>query len=101
MLEIIRTNNGTIKGVCEWYLVNIKGEYDITGDMVWVNEVEVAPDYRHEGLMFEFAKMIIERCPQAKFAYFYRQRKYPNRKIRIYHKARWLKLLQGRHHVTV
>jgi hypothetical protein len=95
MLEIIHGDNGEIKAVCEWYLVNALGEYDPSGDMIWVNECNIAPQYRGNGILKTFAKTIMEKCPQAKFGYFHRQIKYPDRGIRIYHKARWLKLLNG------
>ena len=95
MLEILKTDDGTIKAVCEWYLVNEKGGYDTAGDMVWVNEVEISPQYRNNGILKYFAKIIMIKCPQAKFAYFHRRKKYPERGIRVYHKMRWLKLTGG------
>lgn len=96
MLEIIKTNNGEIKACLEWNLVNEKGEFDQKGQFVWVGEVEIAPQYRGNGILKEFARIIMIKCPQAKFGYFWRQGKYPNREIRIYHKMRWLKLLGGK-----
>ena len=96
MLEIIKDEQGNIKACLEWYLVNSLGQYDKNGDMVWVNECEISPQYRNNGIIKSFAKIIMEKCPQVKFGYFHRLRKYPERGIRIYHKARWLKLLKGK-----
>lgn len=101
MLEILRTDDGSIKGVCEYYVVDEAGNFQANGEFVWVAELEIAPQFRHEGLIKEFIKRIIDKVPQAKFGYFWRQKKYPQEKysvrkhIRIYHKARWLKLLGG------
>lgn len=99
MLEILRTSDGTIKAVCEYYVVDVNGFFDAKGLFIWVNELEIAPPFRREGLLKEFIKIIIEKEPQAQFGYFLRYKKYsetdfPLRKhLRIYHKARWLKLL--------
>ena len=95
MLEVLRDDKNNIKACCEWYLVNINGEYDPKGDMVWVNEVEVSKDFKGYKLFQEFARIIMTKCPQAMFAYFWRKTKYPNRKPKIYHKVQWLKLIGG------
>jgi hypothetical protein len=96
MLELIKDEQGNIKACLEWYLVNDKGEFDQQGEFVWVNEVEISPQYRRNGILKEFARIIIKKAPTAKFGYFWRQEKYPNRDMRIYHKVRWLKLLKER-----
>ena len=93
MLEILRTDRNEIKAVCEWSLVDINGNFSQKGEFVWVSEVEIAPQYRGNGILKSFARIIMGKCPQAKFGYFWRQSKYPGRKPRIYHKARWLKLI--------
>ena len=93
MLEIIHDENGELKAVCEWYLVDGQGNFDNNGEFVWINECEISPQCRNNGILKDFAKTIMEKCPQAKFGYFWRKIKYPNRGIRIYHQARWLKLL--------
>ena len=95
MLEVIRNHNGNIKGCCEWYLVNERGEFDNQGEFIWINECEISRKYRNNGLLKEFARIIMRKCPQAKFGYFWRKVKYPDRKPRIYHRARWLKLTGG------
>jgi hypothetical protein len=95
MLEILHAYDNNIKAVCEWYQVNVNGEFDRNGEFVWVNQVEVSPYFRNENVLKEFIKIIIDKCPKAKFGYFWRKDKYPNRKPRIYHKAQWLKLIGG------
>lgn len=95
MLEIIKDTQGNIQAVCEWYLVDENGNFDQKGEFVWINEVEISPQYRNNGILKYFTKTIIEKASTAKFGYFWRQKKYPDRKPRIYHKVRWLKLLKG------
>ena len=95
MIIILRTEDGTIKAVCEYYLVDKSGNFDSKGEYAWVNEVEIAPKFRGNGILKTFTKKIIEDNPTARFGYFWRRRKYPERGIRIYHKSRWLRLLKG------
>jgi hypothetical protein len=95
MIEILRTEKGEIKAVCEYYLVDGKGNFDNQGEFVWVNECEISPQYRNNGILKYFAKTIIEKNPTAKFGYFHRLKKYPERGIRLYHKVRWLKFIKS------
>jgi hypothetical protein len=95
MIEILHTDKGEIKAVCEYYIVDEKGNFDSKGEFVWINEVEISPSFRGNGILKTFAKNIMEREPQAKFGYFWRQYKYPNRRPRIYHRVQWLKLIGG------
>ena len=96
MLEVLRTKDGEIKAVCEWYLVNINGEYDKDGIYCWINECEVSKQFENAGCLREFIKIITSNWPQLQFGYFWRKRKYPNREPRIYSRSRWLKLLGGK-----
>jgi len=95
MLEIIKGDNGELKAVCEYYIVDADGHFDNFGEFVWVNDVYIDPRYRNNGILKSFAKTIMDRVPHATFGYFWRQGKYPGRKFRMYHKARWIKLLGG------
>lgn len=93
MIEILRTDIGEIKAVCEYYIVDQEGNFDRNGEFIWANECEISPKFRGNGILKTFAKNIMLKVPQAKFCYFHRRRKYPNKGIRIYHKYRWLKLI--------
>jgi hypothetical protein len=95
VIEILRTDDGTIKAVCEYYIVDNNGNFAPKGEYAWINECEIAPQFRGNGILKNFAKIIMEKNPQARFGYFWRQRKYPERTPRIYHKSRWLKLING------
>ena len=96
MIEIKTNSDGTLKAVCEWYLVDSRGNYSSHGDYVWVNEVYINPEFRSNGMLKEFVKDIIAKAPTAKYGYFWRQKKYKGRKPRIYSKERWLKLIGGK-----
>ena len=95
MLEVIKTEQGEIKAVCEYYIVDGSGNYDTQGEFVWINEVDISSQYRNNGLLKEFVRAIIKKVPStARFGYFWRQGKYPNRKMRIWHKEKWLRLIK-------
>ncbi len=102
MIEILKDENDNIKAVCEYYIVDIEGHFDKDGEFVWVNEVYINPQYRNSGILQKFFGILINKCPQAKFGYFWRQNKYPDEKfpnrksIRIYTKQQLLKLIGGK-----
>lgn len=93
MLEIIRDDKKNIIACCEWYLVDGKGNLDDKGSHVWVNEIEINPDQRGNGLLKRFVKIITDKAPQSEYGYFQR-RKYKDR-IRMYSKKKWLNLTGG------
>ena len=95
MIELLKTDTGEIKAVCEYYIVDEKGNFDRQGEFAWINECEIAPQYRGNGILKSFAKTIMEKYPQLKFGYFHRRKKYPDRGVRLYHKYMWLKLTGG------
>ena len=96
MLEIIKDKDNNIQAVLEWYLVNGEGNYDPSGKFIWINELETSATVNGDGfgIIKQFVKTIIHKCPQAEWGYFKREKKYPARKFRIYHKNRWLKLIR-------
>lgn len=89
MLEIIRDDDGNIKSVCEWSLVNEKGQIDDNGEYVWIHEAEISVNHRNNGSLAKFIKIITDRVPWAKYGYFSR-RKYNDRK-KLYTKEQWLR----------
>lgn len=95
MIEIIHSEIGEIKAVLEFYLVDRNGNFLADGSYCWINETYVAPKYRNNGCMRELIRRIIPRVPTAKFGYFGRYKKYPNRPPRIYTREQWLKLSKG------
>lgn len=95
MLEILRTDDGQIKAVCEYYIVDSKGNFDGKGKYIWIEECEVSQAYRGNGNLKTFIKLITDKHPEFEYGYFWRQRKYPGRPPRIYSKRQWLKLIGG------
>jgi hypothetical protein len=82
MIEIIREDDGIIRGVIEYYIVDINGVLDDKGEYAWVLECEIAPQYRGNGCLKKLMTKIVIRYPQLKFGYFKRN-KYDDR-IRLY-----------------
>lgn len=90
MLELIKDDQGNIHAVCEYYVVDKDGHMKDDGEFIWVNEVEVAPQYRNNGNLRSFVSKIVAMYPQAKYGYFSR-RKY-NDRVRMYSKEQWLNI---------
>ena len=95
MLELIKDDQGNIHAVCEYYVVDKDGHMKDDGEYIWISEVEVAPQYRNNGCLRKFVKIICEKYPNAKAGYFHRLKKYPNRRPRIYTRKQWESLTGG------
>lgn len=94
MLEIIRDEQGNIKGVIEYYIVNSDGTMNDKGEYCWVNECEISPQYRNNGGIKKFISAIIIKYPQLKFGYFKRH-KYDDR-VKMFSRNQWLRRLNRR-----
>ncbi len=92
MIEIVHTDIGEIKAVCEYYVVNEDGSMNDKGLYAWIVEAEVSPQYRNNGCLGKFVELITKRYPQLQFGYFKRL-KYKGR-IKMYSKRRWLSLIK-------
>ncbi len=88
MLEIIKDEQGNIKGVIEYYIVDKDGHMDDKGSYAWVVECEIAPQYRGNGCLRKLMTKIAIRYPQLKFGY-YKRNKY-NDRLKMYSKNRLL-----------
>lgn len=95
MLETIRDDKGEIRAVCEWYIVDSQGHFDVSGEYVWVEQFEFSNSVNGDGHGYikEFIGRIINLVPHCKFGYF-RRNKYKGR-VRLYTKSRWLKFVNG------
>jgi len=89
MIEIIRDEQGNIHGVIEYYIVNPDGSMNDTGDTIWINECEIAPQYQNNGCIKKFISILINKFPNVKAGYFHRLGKYPNRLPRLYTRKQW------------
>lgn len=94
MIDILYKDNGDIKAVCEWWMVNREGKFDPSGDIVWIEDLEVSKSERGNGSIGKFVKIITDKVPNAKYGYFFRQRKYPNRPQHTYSKEMWLRRIK-------
>lgn len=93
MLETILDESGNLKACIEWLTYNSNGTLDDLGEGVFIGELYINPNFRGNGVLKQFIKIIISKCPQAKGCFFYRETKYPGRGYRYYTKERWLKLI--------
>lgn len=84
MIECIRDDKGNITAVCEWLLFNTEGRIDEKGETIFIGELEINPEHRHNGCIQHFIRRGIELNPQAKRIFWFRERKYPGRGYRIY-----------------
>ena len=100
MLELLKTNTGEIKACLEWFVVNSQGHLDDKGEYVCIFDMEISPQYRSNGLLKEFFRIILPKVPQAKYGYFERrQRKYKDGRdklprLKLYSRNEWFKLLK-------
>ena len=95
MLEVIKDEQGNIKACLEFYVVDANGNYDVNGEFVWINEVCISHQYKNNGLLKELTRNVLAKVPpSAKFGYFWRQDKYPNRKMKIWHKKQWERIIK-------
>ncbi len=103
MLEIIKTSEGEIKAVCEYYVVDINGNMDDKGLYCWVNDSYVSKSAQNNGILKSFVRIVIDKYPQLQFCYFWRE-KYKDKnnkwRLRLYTKRSWLKLLGGTNGTT-
>jgi len=95
MIATYKDDKGNIQAVAEWWLVNIDGTFNDKGDYVWISELENNKDYRHKGLIKYFIKKICDATPNAKYGYFWRKKKYPNKRQKMYSRKSWLKIAEA------
>lgn len=95
MIEILYKDDGEIKAVCEWWMVDNQGHFDPYGEFVWVEDLEITKSERGNGCIKEFIKRITSIVPQAKYGYFFRQRKYPGRHQHTYTREQWLRRIRN------
>jgi hypothetical protein len=91
MIECIKNESGDITAVCEWLLFNDKAMIDDNGTIVMIAELHINNEHRGNGVLKKFIKSIASKCPQADKVFFFREHKYPGRKIRVYSRERILK----------
>lgn len=95
MLETIRDNQGEIKAVCEWYIVDSQGHFDTQGKYIWIEQLEFSNSVNGDGNGYvkEFVKRITSLAPHCMYGYF-RREKY-NGRVRLYSRETWLNFANG------
>ncbi len=91
MIEKKTTDTGLIYSYCEYNLVNKTGQKDPDGEYIFIDDLWVHPNFRNNGTIKYYIQTITDKFPKAKWGYFVRGWKYPDRKARIYSREKWLK----------
>lgn len=94
MLEVIRGKDGVIKGVCEFVVMNDEGEMAVDGTWMFIGDLEVAPEYRSNGVIKQIIRNILDRCPNAQKCGWVREYKYKGRPMRTYTRKQFEKLIK-------
>ncbi len=91
MIETKTTTEGLIYSYVVYELVNQQGYKDPNGEYIFIDDLWVHESYRNNGTIKYYIKTIADKFPQAKFGYFVRRWKYPDRPAKIYDRETWLK----------
>ena len=94
MLEIIRDDKGNIKAVCDYLIINKQNRIDKEGSNFIIEEVEINPEYRNNGILRKFIKIMLIKYPKIEIFYFVRGYKYPGRAMRIYTRKQFETLIK-------
>jgi ribosomal protein S18 acetylase RimI-like enzyme len=82
LLNTKKDETGRIIAYCEWRLVGQSGYEVPNGKYVYVHDLWVHEDYRHQHLVNEIINDIMTLVPQAEYCYF--QRKDYNERVRLF-----------------
>lgn len=89
MIEVEKNKQGFVIAHIEWLPVNRNGKFDNNGKYVWVDNLEIHPDYQRNGIIRKFMNRIAEKAPQAEYAYWDRD-KY-NWRIKLFRRNQLIK----------
>jgi len=84
MLEILHDEKGNIKAVCDYLILNKEKVMDDDGGWLVVEEIEINPEYRNNGIIRLFIKTLLEKHPKIEICSFIRAIKHPDRAMRTY-----------------
>ena len=93
MLEIIKDKDENIQAVFHWLKVNEDGTLNKFGHYIYVGHLEISKSARNNGIIRKIIGQVLKKAPFMEFGYFKRS-KYQKR-MRIYPRHRWQKLLKG------
>ena len=95
MIETKTTDTGLIYSYVVYDLVNQTGIKDPNGEYIFIDDLWVHPNFRNNGTIKYYIQTITDKFPQARYGYFVRRWKYPNRKAKMFTRDQWLKRLGG------
>lgn len=84
MLETIKDEKGNLKAVCDYTIINKDRIIDLKGNQILIEEMEINPEARGNGVARQFIKNLLAKYPALEFCHFVREYKYPNRGVRTY-----------------
>lgn len=84
MIECLRDDVGNITAVCEWLSFDETGKLVDGGKILLIAEMEINPSHRGLKTIREFIKRIHQKSPMAEKIFFFREPKYPGRKMSLY-----------------
>lgn len=73
MLTILRTPTDHLLAVCEWWMVDVMGQFDPYGKYVWVNDLQINPGVQSLNIIRQVIRDIAHRVPFAVGVYWHRQ----------------------------
>jgi len=83
LITDIKNDNGYVLGYVEWRQVGPSGFDVFKGEYIYLCNLWIHPDHRGKGLLQELIAKILMTAPEAKYAYFERE-KYNNRMSKLY-----------------
>lgn len=75
MLTVIRDEREQIQAVCDWWPVDAIGQWNPSGEYIWVEQLELAPGINGKQMIPRIIKDIATRTPWARFGYWERRDK--------------------------
>jgi hypothetical protein len=93
MTEVIRSDNGDIKAVCE-FIITSGNEIDYHGEDMYILNFEISESYRGNGVIKQIISNILSKYPNAKRCTISRDKKYPGRKPAVYNRIQFEKLIK-------
>jgi len=95
MLEVLHDDKGNIKAVCDYLIVNKEKALDDEGYWMIIEEIEINPEYRNNGMLWAIIKTLLVKFPDVEICSFKRLAKYPNRVMRTYNRKQFELLIKG------
>ena len=94
MVSTSKDIDGKVVGLVEWRQVGQSGFDKLGGEYVWLENLWIHDDFRGKGILQELIADILNRAPEALYAYFTRE-KYGNRMSRLFKRASVENIVKG------